>query len=110
MSILIDELLELRTQNQEINILRRMKLSKYIIKNCPAIVISNFNTHLPYCVDDALNSNCQDCTDCVLKQIVSHCRETINMMCADCGSNPYAMGRDLEARLILQKFDIEDGE
>lgn len=50
-------------------------MSKYIIKNCPAIVISNFNTHLPYCVDNALNSNCKDCTDCLLKQIVELCKD-----------------------------------
>jgi len=53
---------------------------------------------------------CKDRTDCILKQIVSHCRETINVMCSDCGSNPYAVGRDLEARLILQKFDIKECE
>lgn len=83
-----------------------IRMSKYIVKNCPAIYINHNNE---YDCDKA-DYSCQDCTDCVMKQIVSHCRETINVMCADCGSNPYAMGRDLEARLILQKIDIEECE
>lgn len=72
-------------------------MSKYIIRNCPAALQGTCGKY----------GMCQDCTDCVLKQIVSHCQETINIMCSDCGSNPYAMGRDLEARLILQKLEIE---
>ena len=84
-------------------------MSKYIIKNCPCY---NNERFLGVILDDKATfctyygKKCQDCTNCVMKQIVSHCKETINVMCADCGSNPYAAGRDIEARLILQKFDI----
>ena len=40
-------------------------MSKYIIKNCPALQQTYYcNTH---------HSKCQDCTDCVLKQIVELC-------------------------------------
>ena len=82
-------------------------MNKYIIKNCPALRGWVCNEHFMK-QDEMLD--CQDCTDCFMKQIVSHCKETINTMCADCGSNPYAMGRDLEARLILQKFEIQEVE
>ena len=52
-------------------------IKKYIIKNCPCF--NEGNPMLDYygeCLD--LTSNiqlCQDCTDCVMKQIVLICRD-----------------------------------
>lgn len=44
-------------------------MSKYIIKNCP----NYFKTHSDsYC--DLDTGCCQDCTDCVMKQIVELCK------------------------------------
>jgi len=42
---------------------------KYIIKNCPALSFSlGF-----YC--DEYQKKCQDCTDCVMKQIYKLCKD-----------------------------------
>ena len=53
-------------------------MSKYVIKNCP-----NY--------DDYFNPNetcrkkysqyCQDCTDCILKQIVNECANSLRFSC-----------------------------
>lgn len=48
--------------------------SKYIIKNCPAI----YGISLDGCKKDHYEDGtvlCQDCTDCLLKQIVDKCEE-----------------------------------
>lgn len=51
-------------------------MSKYIIKNCPArLVFEDIN----YCQDFkyiGVNKPCQDCTDCLLKQIVEKCKNS----------------------------------
>ena len=45
---------------------------KYIIRNCPALVGCRVEQDL--CYKNGLHK-CQDCTDCVLKQIVDKCSE-----------------------------------
>ncbi len=58
----------------------------YIGKNCPALQQTYYcNTHY---------SKCQDCTDCVMKQIVELCRKA-----------PI-----LDADWILNKLDIQECE
>lgn len=47
---------------------------KYIIRNCPAI----YGVFLDKCKKDHYEDEavlCQDCTDCVMKQIVELCKE-----------------------------------
>ena len=56
-------------------------MSKYIIKNCPALSFSlGF-----YC--DEYQKKCQDCTDCLLKQIVELCKKAIKD-CDKCKGDP----------------------
>lgn len=43
-------------------------MSKYIIKNCQMYFAGN-------CYGHTGNCDCQDCTDCVLKQIVELCEQ-----------------------------------
>ena len=40
-------------------------MSKYIIKNCPA--------YSDYC-EEIKSYECQDCTNCIMKQIVEKCK------------------------------------
>lgn len=47
-------------------------MSKYIIKNCPCYVQYENSLHL--CCDGQGDGECQDCTDCVIKQIVELCK------------------------------------
>lgn len=53
-------------------------MSKYIIKNCPAIlrVSEVCNSY-----DKALDNPClcKDCTDCVMKQIVKKCKKSLEV-------------------------------
>lgn len=70
-------------------------MSKYIIKNCPAIYGDE------YCKENAYEDGsiyCQDCTDCVLKQIVNHCKDV----------EEYS--DDYYTRPILEKLDIREAE
>lgn len=74
----------------------------YIIKNCPALQQTYYcNTH---------HSKCQDCTDCVMKQVIQECRKSIKCfesnesacpVCSDAASAELAQD-------ILQLFDIEE--
>ncbi len=75
-------------------------MSKYIIKNCPAIFkhpVGHWNCQ--QCKE------CQDCTDCVLKQIVKKCKywETYES-CYDCAWGG-TFGKE-----ILELLDIEEVE
>jgi hypothetical protein len=50
-------------------------MSKYIIKNCPAC--RQYQAGIYTCDDlyDCDLQRCQDCTDCVMKQIVELCKK-----------------------------------
>lgn len=74
--------------------------NKYIVKNCPAL------QQTYYC--DTHHSKCQDCTDCVIKQVIEKCKKTLDLMNSASGNNAYAGGRCTEAEQILQLFDMEE--
>lgn len=50
--------------------------NKYIIKNCPAIFYSGI-TPEPKCWQkwEQFDETCQNCSDCIMKQIVVLCKE-----------------------------------
>ena len=63
--------------------------NKYIAKNCPAL------QQTYYC--DTHHSKCQDCTDCVIKQVIDRCnKDKIHKY-------DYKVSKD-----ILDLFDIEE--
>lgn len=45
-------------------------MNKYIIKNCPCY--ESEGTFYD-CVNERIEGDCQDCTDCVMKRIVDYC-------------------------------------
>lgn len=47
-------------------------MKKYVVKNCPAY--SKTQGVYWTCYEDNNKLLCQDCTDCVMKQIVEKCR------------------------------------
>ena len=79
-------------------------MGKYTIKNCPAY-------------GECIVDECQDCTDCVLKQIVELCKDyykncEIEGNCIDnrtCTSCFFGGGNEL-AQDILSNLDIEECE
>lgn len=76
-------------------------MSKYIIKNCPALSFSlGF-----YC--DEYQKKCADCTDCILKQIVELCKETCRKRCAnDClGTKKHCGYGQILKLLDMQEVD-----
>lgn len=80
-----------------------MEQSKYIIKNCPALrgqVCTELFIKLDIMVD------CQDCTDCVMKQIVELCRHSKEY--SDCGRDCSSFGSFLNK--LLDKLDIQEVE
>lgn len=78
-----------------------MKLNKYIIKNCEQIHSSD-----NFCWSK--NIPCQDCTDCVMKQIVEKCKKTLSI---NKGSeNEFVLGKMTFAEFILKDIDIQEGE
>lgn len=80
-------------------------MSKYIIKNCEQIHSSD-----NFCWSK--NVLCQDCTDCVMKQIVEKCKKEIkvyrNTLLPNNGTNTLHFGRQSFAYDILQMLDIEE--
>lgn len=71
--------------------------NKYIVKNCELI-----------CNGECPNSKtgfCQDCTDCLIKQVVEKCREELGIR-----YNDIDQGRNYLANDILQLFEIEEVE
>ena len=81
-------------------------MSKYVIKNCDCILSSG------RCNVKSLVF-CQDCTDCVLKQIVEKCNKIIfrngNIDFKEGFSN-LAVGENFVARQVLQLLDIQEVE
>lgn len=97
-------------------------MSKYIIKNCPAI----YEYGKGLCCNDLKfdeHTLCQDCTDCVLKQIVEGCkgtekyysecitknRETFGQY-MDEENMTWLMGRSHHSLEILRLLDIQEVE
>ncbi len=69
----------------------------YIVKNCPAYKDNDYFS----CGYDIMKP-CQDCTDCVLKQIVELCKKEIKQN--------VLTERKLFANELLEKLDIQEVE
>lgn len=83
-------------------------MSKYIIRNCPAIYGDE------YCKENTYEDGsipCQNCTDCLLKQIVEKCRKAQEIM----DKEQYYEddfdtfnGESIMAETIMDMLDIEE--
>lgn len=76
---------------------------KYIIRNCPALVGCRVEQDL--CYKNELHK-CQDCTDCVLKQIVEKCKFWIDAE----KNNRYKTNGWILSDDILRLLNIQDVE
>ena len=89
-------------------------MSKYIIKNCPAFMKPSYcknqcsysianerDSELTYKFEFDEDSKCQDCTDCILKQIVSR----LNNFAED-----YGLDAGFYADELLSYLDIQEVE
>lgn len=92
--------------------------SEYRVKNCPAYIHRPLSTHDRVCLlGDKVKPNhkelyvyCQDCTDCVLKQIVELCKE-VNIKFYDSVHQRYLSPSKAKfARQILELLEIEEVE
>ena len=86
-------------------------MSKYIIKNCPCFV--EYENKLNLCRNGEGDGECQNCTDCLLKQIVEKCKKAINTY--DNGEYyeddvDTFMGESIMAQSILDLLDISEVE
>jgi len=75
-------------------------MKKFIVKNCPAFK--------KYCTNEFKYGICQNISKCIIKQTINHCKTTLKQCNSNCGANPYAMGRSIEADNILKLFEIEE--
>ncbi len=82
-------------------------MNKYIIKNCPV----NYGLYKEMCgfveEHEDTSKKCQDCTDCVMKQIVELCKETCRKRCTN---NCLGKKKYCGYGQILQKLDIQEVE
>jgi len=83
-----------------------MKLNKYRVKNCPAISFAGGCKNKEVKVWD-----CQDCTDCVMKQIYEKCENTIiqNPNQED-DTFEFDVGRESLGTEIIGLLDIQEVE
>lgn len=82
-------------------------MDKYVIRNCPAC--RQYQASIYTCDDlyDCDLQRCQDCTDCVMKQIVELCKENLNSL------ETYVDVRSFECSIlqsILKLLDIQEIE
>lgn len=81
---------------------------KYVIKSCPNLMISYYNTgetrhgECGLCDNDKL---CQDINDCLLKQIVDLCQRDVGNK-----ENMFLCARSMLADEIIEKLEIEEYE
>lgn len=82
--------------------------NKYVIKNCPCFEDEGTFYN---CVNERIEGDCQDCTDCILKQIVELAKGNIGT-CANCEAEPPCDNICDTYRLnkILQLLDIQEVE
>lgn len=81
----------------------------YVIRNCPNLshAIMADGTERNFQCGLEIDKYCQDCTDCVMKQIVELCKENLNSL------ETYVDVRSLECvtlQNILQLLDIQEVE
>lgn len=89
---------------------------KYIIKNCN-VIFKNGDFYFCQSSENlAKNVYCQDCTDCVLKQIVKLCKKAIKD-CDKCKGDPETDcydctqgGKAIQSDKIFELFCIEECE
>lgn len=91
--------------------------NKYIVKNCPCYV--NYEDKLHLCCDGQGEGECQDCTDCVIKQVIEKCKKKSGK-CERCKASEdyqptdclyYCSNDDvIFANNILQLFYIEENK
>ena len=88
------------------------KMTKYIIKNCPAIP-SEIKATYGWC--NTIQMKCQYCTDCLLKRIVEKCKsEQTDCPCNDDSETRYYCWecekphRASLANEILSMLEIEE--
>ena len=67
---------------------------RYIIRNCPA--------YSDYC-EEIKSYECQDCTNCLIKQVIEKCKDVS-------GYSDFAFGQRDKADEILKLFEIEECE
>lgn len=94
---------------------RNFGMSEYIIRNCPCY---NNERFLSGFLDDKdtfctyYSKKCQECTDCVMKQIVEKCKKIIflnsNVDFVDEDACKQAIGENVVANNILQLLDIRE--
>ena len=82
----------------------------YVIKNCPCYVQYENSLHL--CCDGQGDGECQDCTDCVMKQIVELCKhiKSINKTNSYVGEYIEFTQHSPLADEILELLDIQEIE
>lgn len=84
-------------------------MNKYIVTNCPCY------WHIGGDAGCDLDSTkaCQDCTDCLIKQVIDKCKEDKGCPCPKVGSSCYECPTGAEwdfSNILLQLFEIEECE
>ena len=80
---------------------------KYIIRNCPCYEGEGAFYN---CVNEHIEGDCQDCTDCVLKRIVELCKEVEGIENVVTLYDAAQSGMFLQANRILKLLDIQEVE
>lgn len=79
-------------------------MSKYIVKNCPCL----YEYGKGDCCNDLKfdqHTLCQDCTDCLIKQVIEKCKKE-----CDPTNDDWCRGKENLSREFLQLFEIEECE
>lgn len=89
----------------------------YIVKNCSSCRYTpkRYIDGIDYICWNAQNFNssarglCQDCTDCIIKQVIEKCRaKKLDIYNPSIGNEHYALANSVLSTQILQLFDIEE--
>ena len=81
---------------------------KYVIKNCDNYTEFDKNWTCRSTIQNRKGCYCcQDCTDCLIKQVIDKCKKKLQLS-TDYARNPYSGGVYQVATEILQLFDIEE--
>ena len=96
-------------------------MSKYIVKNCPAYINMPLGRHDKVCrlqditmhSDTELYRYCKNCTDCLIKQVIDDCKESIKHYENEGWKSDDCLKWCGEASMsfkLLQLFEIEECE
>lgn len=92
--------------------LKEQMTKKYVVKNCPCFVegiaIKGNEQKTQTCNNHRVRelTHCQDCTDCLIKQIIDRCRDSMDYHSKDM----YILGRTNMAGIVLALLQIEEVE